>query len=160
MASACALAIFSGKNIIIICGSETPAGVSEPLFYRRGRNGKRHLQRRFLRKRGAAGTNPLRRSRATFPLLSPAVTSSPGAGEVFPQRGSQAVKFITKVLGAMRKLPAVFLPLSLGEVASRSDDGEGARRQPCFKVSSAIRNFAATQKSSPFRGSWHAVRRD
>ena len=29
--------------------------------------------------------NPLRRSRARFPLLSPAVTSSPGAGEVGPQ---------------------------------------------------------------------------
>ena len=28
---------------------------------------------------------PLRRSRARFPFLSPAVTSSPGAGEVFPQ---------------------------------------------------------------------------
>ena len=27
----------------------------------------------------------------------------------------------------MRKLPAVLLPLPLGEVASRSDDGEGAR---------------------------------
>jgi hypothetical protein len=32
MAAACALAMFSGKIIIIICGSETPAGVSEPLF--------------------------------------------------------------------------------------------------------------------------------
>ena len=32
--------------------------------------------------------NPLRRSRARFPFLSPAVTSSPGAGEVFPLRGS------------------------------------------------------------------------
>ena len=109
-----------------------------------------------------------------FPFLSPAVTSSPGAGEVglwdgafgmagkfpakpqsararqrlpprgswqnrqaltegvrppqasspsqalprqLPQRGSQAVKFITKVLGAMRNLPAVLLPLPLGEVA-------------------------------------------
>ena len=25
-----------GKNIIIICGSETPAGVSEPLFFTEG----------------------------------------------------------------------------------------------------------------------------
>ena len=60
---------------------------------------------------------PLRRSRARFPFLSPTVTSSPGAGEVFPQRGSQAVKFITKVLGAMRKLPAVLLALPLGELS-------------------------------------------
>ncbi len=71
---------------------------------------------------------PLRRSRARFPLLSPAVTSSPGAGEVFPLRESQAVRLVAKALGAMRKLPAVLLPLPLGEVASRSDDGEGARR--------------------------------
>ena len=77
-----------------------------------------------------SGLNPLRRSRARFPLLSPAVTSSPGTGEVFPLRESQAVKFITKVLGIMRKLPAVLLPLPLGEVDLRSKDGEGARRCP------------------------------
>ena len=44
------------------------------------------------------------------------------------RRESQAVKFNTKVLGAMRKFPVVLLPLPLGEVASRSDDGEGARQ--------------------------------
>ena len=60
---------------------------------------------------------PLRRSRARFPFLSPTVTSSPGAGEVFPQGGSQAVKFITKVLGAMRKFLAVLLALPLGELS-------------------------------------------
>ena len=65
---------------------------------------------------------------ATLPFLSPTVTSSPGAGEVFPQRESQGLKSVAKVLGAMRKLPVVLLPLPLGEVASRSDDGEGARR--------------------------------
>ena len=65
------------------------------------------------------GLNPLSHGlrRARFPLLSPTVTSSPGAGEVFPQRESQAVRFITKVLGTMRKLPAVLLPLPLGEVS-------------------------------------------
>ena len=63
------------------------------------------------------------------PLLSPTVTSSPGAGEVFPLRGSQAVKFIAKVLGSMSEFPAALLPLPLGEVDLRSKDGEGARRQ-------------------------------
>ena len=77
------------------------------------------------------GVRPLRRSRARFPFLSPAVTSSPGAGEVFPLRESQDLKPVAKVLGETRKLLAVLLPLPLGEVASRSDDGEGARRQPC-----------------------------
>ena len=75
----------------------------------------------------AEKARPLRRSRARFPLLSPAVTSSPGAGEVFPQRGSQAVTSVAKALGEMRKCPVVLLALPLGEVASRSDDGEGAR---------------------------------
>ena len=42
-----------------------------------------------------------------------------------PQRGSQAVTFVAKVLGAMRKLPVVLLPLPLGEVDLRSKDGEG-----------------------------------
>ena len=36
-----------------------------------------------------------------------------------PQRGSQAVKFIAKVLGAMRKLPAVLLALPLGELSPK-----------------------------------------
>ena len=75
------------------------------------------------------GARPLRRSRARFPLLSPTVTSSPGAGEVFPLRESQAVKLIAKVLGAMRKFSAVLLPLPLGEVDLRSKDGEGAGQQ-------------------------------
>ena len=60
---------------------------------------------------------PLRRSRARFPLLSPAVTSSPGAGEVFPLRESQAITFVAKVLGETRKLPAVLLALPLGELS-------------------------------------------
>ena len=44
-------------------------------------------------------------------------TSSPGAGEVFPQRGSQAINLNAKVLSAMRKIPAVLLALPLGELA-------------------------------------------
>ena len=43
------------------------------------------------------------------------------------RRESQAIKFITKVLGIMRKLLVVRLPLPLGEVDLRSKDGEGAR---------------------------------
>ena len=75
------------------------------------------------------GARPLRRSRARFPLLSPTVTSSPGAGEVFPQRESQAVNLDAEVLGTKRKLPVVLLPLPLGEVASPTGlDGEGAHR--------------------------------
>ena len=53
MRSACALAIFSGKIIynfafVALCGA------LQTHFHGRGRNGKRQLLRRFLRKRGAA----------------------------------------------------------------------------------------------------------
>ena len=60
---------------------------------------------------------PLRRSRARFPFLSPTVTSSPGAGEVFPLRESQGRRLVAEVLGVMRKFPVVLLPLPLEEVA-------------------------------------------
>ena len=161
-----ALRIFSGKDIFI-CSSETPAGVSELLFHGRGRGGKRQLPRLFpaetAARRGkfllaADGLNPLRRSRARFPLLSPAVTSSPGAGEVFPQRGSQAITFVAKVLGAMRKLPAVLLALPLGELSPKVTERAHAVALSA-KVSSAIRSFPVAPKL-PLRGSWHAVRRD
>ena len=47
-------------------------------------------------------------------------TSSPEAGEVFPQRGSQAVKFVAKVLGIARRFPAVLLALPLRKDFPRS----------------------------------------
>ena len=55
-----ALGIFSGKNIlnfafVALCGA------LQTHFHGRGRNGKQHLQRRFLRKRGAAGERLLPR---------------------------------------------------------------------------------------------------
>ena len=83
---------------------------------------------------------PLRRSRARFPFLSPAVTSSPGAGEVFPQGGSQAVKFSTKVLGIMRKFPAVLLALPLGELSPQVTERAHAV-SPIAKVLDAMRNL-------------------
>ena len=55
MAAACALAIFSGKNIFNFGFQESLRTFLKPFFTGRGRKGKRHLQRRFLRKRGAAG---------------------------------------------------------------------------------------------------------
>ena len=86
--------------------------------------------------------SPLRRSRARFPLLSPTVTSSPGAGEVFPQRESQAVKPVAKALGTMRKLPAVLLPLPLGEVSPKVTERAHAVGTVA-KVSGAMRKLPA-----------------
>ena len=88
MRAAFALRIFSGKFILNF-------GVLKCL---------RTFQNPFFT--GRFGTNPLRRLRARFPLLSPMVTSSPGAGEVFPLRGSQAVSSVAKVSDIIRNLPA------------------------------------------------------
>ena len=89
MRSAFALRIFSGR-IIFISRLSRSAERDKRIFTGGSRGGKWQLQRRFLRKRGAA-VSALALS-VTFgdrlPLLSPAVTSSPGAGEVVPLRGS------------------------------------------------------------------------
>ena len=70
MASACALAIISGKNIFISRLSRS-AERSKRYFHRRGRKGKRQVQRRFLRKRGAAGkrARPLSQALSGLPAL-------------------------------------------------------------------------------------------
>ena len=52
--------------------------------------------------------------------LPAAGTPSQALPRQLPQRGSQAVKFIAKVLGAMRKLPAVLLALPLRKDFPRS----------------------------------------
>ena len=44
-------------------------------------------------------------------------TPSQALPRQLPQRGSQAVRFIAKVLGITRKFPAVLLALPLGELA-------------------------------------------
>ena len=128
----------SAEKIFLFAAPKRLRAFRSCFFHGRGRGGKRQLPRLFpaetAARRGkfllaADGLNPLRRSRARFPLLSPAVTSSPGAGEVFPQRGSQAITFVAKVLGAMRKLPAVLLALPLGELSPQVT--ERASPLPC-----------------------------
>ena len=118
MASASALGIMQGKIILYFAILENLRIVQNCLFTRGVVTGNSICS--------TAGLRPLRRSRARFPFLSPMVTSSPGAGEVFPLRESQAITFIAKVLGIKKKFSAVLLPLPLGEVDLRSKDGEGA----------------------------------
>ena len=50
-----ALCTYSAEKIIYNFAFVALCGALQTHFHRRGRNGKRHLQRRFLRKRGAAG---------------------------------------------------------------------------------------------------------
>ena len=69
MPSACALGIISGKIILNFGVQKRLRAFLNPIFTGRGRGGKRHLQRCFLRKRSAVGgfllifssLNPLRR---------------------------------------------------------------------------------------------------
>ena len=88
----------------------TGASADAPVFHfhRLGHNGKRQLQRRFLRKRGAA---------ERFPADLQRTEPSQALPRQLPRRGSQAVKFIAKVLDTKRKFPAVLLALPLGELA-------------------------------------------
>ena len=139
---------------------------------RRPLGGAGFAQQRLRGYSRARRFRPLRRSRARFPLLSPTVTSSPGAGEVFPQRGSQAARLVAKVLGAMRKCPAALLPLPLGElspqVTERAHAGKNpfrlaAARQATFPKGTAFCSggkLSGCAKKLPLRGSWHGVSRD
>ena len=77
-------------------------------------------------KRDSMQNNPhSRRVREIFPAFLgkvrketlSAAPPSQALPRQLPQRGSQAVKFSTKVLGAMRKFPAVLLALPLGELS-------------------------------------------
>ena len=80
------------------------------------------------------------------------MTSSPGAGEVFPQRESRVLKLVAKVLGSIRKFPAVLLPLPLGEVDLRSKDGEGARRLPRYESIRCNGKLSGIAKRRPLGG--------
>ena len=68
-----------------------------------------------------------------------------------PQRGSQAVMFVAKVLEETRKFPAVLLALPLGELSPQVTERAHAV-SPVVKASDAIRNSPATSKSSPLGG--------
>ena len=84
------------------------------------------------------------------------MTSSPGAGEVFPQRESQAVSLDAKVLGIIRKFPGVLLALPLGELSPKVTERAHAV-SPVAKVSSATRNFPAMLKGSLPEGAGKAA---
>ena len=81
MASACALAIFSGKIIFNRAKPERLRTLRLCIFTERGRNGQLHLQRRFLRKRGAAGEALLDASGLNSPSQSLTALPAPSGRE-------------------------------------------------------------------------------
>ena len=95
-----AVVVVAAEKLFIICKSGKSADFPDLLFHGWGRGGKRYLQRRFLRKRGAAG-NTAWRKRAEPSQALP---------RQLPRRGSQGLKFVAKVLGLIGKLPGVPAP--------------------------------------------------
>ena len=72
---------YSAEKLFLISRLSRSAERSKRYFHGRGRNGKRHLQRRFLRKRGAADSGLALSGRfaSRFPFLS--------LRDIFPRRG-------------------------------------------------------------------------
>ena len=114
-----ALCASSAERLFLIEQSRSVCGRSKRYFHGRGRNGKRHLQRRFLRKRGAAGQQ-------ACPLSLAALASSPKGGAL-----GMAGKFPVE----LQSLRARSLPLG-GAVAQRLRGFESAEPEKTVKRSS------------------------
>ena len=78
-----ALCTSIAEELFIISRLSRPAGRSKRYFHGRGRNGKRQLQRRFLRKRGA-GVSVLALSVFALQIHTPPFVTY---GDIFPRRG-------------------------------------------------------------------------
>ena len=109
------------NNYLKFRNSGKSADFPELPFHGRGRNGKRHLQRRFLRKRGAAGERP----RPLRQFASLTATSPKGRGL------GMAVQFPAQT----QSLRACSLPLG-GAVAQRLRGFESAEPEKTVKRSS------------------------
>ena len=117
MRAAFALRMISGKIIynfafVALCGAlQTP-------FHRRGRNGKQHLQRRFLRKRGAVGNESSQAhcavpERGFYPLFAKKITGSGKAGRLKPKIRTNACFTVLKTYKTAKKF-SLFLVRLLG----------------------------------------------
>ena len=161
MCSAFALHIFSGKNIlnfafVALCGA------LQTHFHGRGRSGKRHLQRRFLRKRGAAGGRSLPHGGAVAQRL-----------RGYKWRSEKSVKAIAPTGAALAFLCFDFFfrivkgeqPLARCGVGGVQRQGGGSRNTPpCLWPSGASLPACTKQKLSPrsvhFSGSLLARKRE
>ena len=92
MASACALAIISGKNIYNFGIAERLRALRYPIVTGRSRKGKRQVQRRVLRKRGAAGKLLLGASGLNPLSLLPMVAASSPEGGALSELTGRCVK--------------------------------------------------------------------
>ena len=109
---------YSAENLFYNCNSGKSADFPELLFHRWGRRGKQHLQRRFLRKRGAVEGLPVCFQHAE-PSQAHIRSPAPPKGELF----AVTAQFPDK-MQALRMRQK--LPLS-GELANPKDLTERAR---------------------------------
>ena len=103
---------YSAENLFYNCNSGKSADFPELLFHRWGRRGKQHLQRRFLRKRGAVEGLPVCFQHAE-PSQAHIRSPAPPKGELF----AVTAQFPDK-MQALRMRQK--LPLS-GELANPKD---------------------------------------
>ena len=103
---------YSAENLFYNCNSGKSADFPELLFHRWGRRGKQHLQRRFLRKRGAVEGLPVYFQHAE-PSQAHIRSPAPPKGELF----AVTAQFPDK-MQALRMRQK--LPLS-GELANPKD---------------------------------------
>ena len=119
MASACALAMFSGKNIYNFAILEN-LRIFQNCLFTGGVVEENGICSAAFCESAALGLvsspSPSLLCKSTLPLLSPTVTSSPGAGEVFPQR--ERPWHSGTVSGSPAKLAVTPEALPLGELAS------------------------------------------
>ena len=146
-----ALHIFSGKNIlnfafVALCGA------LQTHFHGRGRSGKRHLQRRFLRKRGAAvsGLALSVSSLRSLPLLP--------KGEALAWRYS--FRFKCQVTGFARGSPfgraGALAPERARTFAGKiPPQPHFVRQLPQGDAFALCRQLSRHRKKLPLRGSWH-----
>ena len=109
---------YSAENLFYNCNSGKSADFPELLFHRWGRRGTQHLQRRFLRKRGAVEGLPVCFQHAE-PSQAHIRSPAPPKGELF----AVTAQFPDK-MQALRMRQK--LPLS-GELANPKDLTERAR---------------------------------
>ena len=83
---------YSAENLFYNCNSGKSADFPELLFHRWGRRGKQHLQRRFLRKRGAVEGLPICSDNLAVMPKAP-LFGGAGKSEGFDREGEDAFPF-------------------------------------------------------------------
>ena len=154
-----AVVVVAAERLFFICSFETPAGVSILLFHGRGRGWIRQVQRRFLRKRGAAGEDE--NTCGEYPFSLATLASSP-KGAPFGVAAKFAATAKAVPLGKVAKPKALTEGVSHGSKLPQSSLRDAS---PLWdgafgmagKFPSKVQSARARQRLPP-RGSWQSRR--